>query len=383
MIALYSLCRKSFTTQNPKWYKLPLTASLQDSTAVSLTDMYMSLKLGSQRIWRSLQRENLDQLLLVILIIVTVSSISVSSLEPHISLTEGLWWSIVTLATVGYGDIAPTTLGGRLVAIVDMIVGIGVLASLSATLASILVSKKIRKDLGMSSYKFEDHVILCEWNYRARVILKELRLDPQTQEMPVVLIANIERKPIDDENLFFIKGQVSDETLNRSNLSKAKTVIILGDDSLDDTVRDAKVVLSTLTVESINPNTYTIVELVDEANIQNCKRAKADEIIVSSELSSMLISQAVLHHGITKVISDLLSFQYGNHLYKLPIPHSKSGCSFIDVFIDMKQTYQSIIVAVQKGSEGEVISNPPTDYQLEDNDFLIVIASEKPKPEYL
>jgi len=48
----------------------------------------------------------------------------------------------------------------------------------------------------------------------------------------------------------------------------------------------------------------TIVELVDIA--QTCKRAKADEIIVSNELSSMLISQAALNHGITKVIFDIL-----------------------------------------------------------------------------
>ncbi len=47
-------------------------------------------------------------------------------------------------------------------------------------------------------------------------------------------------------------------------------------------------------------------------------------------------------------------------------------------FIYMKQMYKSTVIAVQKGSQGEIISNPPTDYQLEDIDYLIVIASEKP-----
>jgi len=173
---------------------------------------------------------------------------------------------------------------------------------------------------------------------------------------------------------------VSDETLNRANLAKAKIVIILGGDSVDYTARDGKVILSTLTVESINPNVYTIVELVDEAYVQTCKRAKADEIIVSSELSSILISQAALNPGISKVVSDLLSSQDGgNQLYKVPIPKSKVGLPFIDVFIYMKQAYQSIAVAVQKGSEGEVISNPAEDYQLENNDYLLVIAQENPR----
>lgn len=339
----------------------------------------MNLRFYSKRIWRALQRENMARILLIIGIIIAVSSISLSLLEPDLSLFDAFWWSIVTLTTVGYGDITPVTLGGRLIAIFEMIFGVAILATFSATIASTLVNQKIRQELGMSSYNFENHIILCEWNLRSRVILKELRLEPQTKEMPIVVIANIETKPIDDENLFFIQGQVSDETLNRANLVKAKTVIILGDDSLDYTTRDAKVVLSTLTIESINPNAYTIVELVDPAHVKTCKRAKADEIIVSSELSSMLLAQEALNHGITKVVADLLSFQDGNQLYKIPLPKTKIGHSFIDVFMYMKQKYQSIVVAVQKGSEGEVISNPPTDYQLENTDYLIVIATEKPQ----
>lgn len=181
----------------------------------------MSFKSGFQRLRGFLQRENLDRILFIIGTIIVISSLGLYWLEPRLSLGDAFWWSIVTLATVGYGDISPVTLGGRIIAIVIMFFGIGILATFSATIASVLVDKKIRGELGMSSYNFEEHMILCEWNHRARVILDEIRAEPQTRETPIILIANIERKPINDENLFFIRGTVCDETLNRANLAKA------------------------------------------------------------------------------------------------------------------------------------------------------------------
>lgn len=332
-----------------------------------------------RRILRFLWRENLHRLLALIGIMVLFSTIGIVLLEPGISLLNALWWTIVTLTTVGYGDISPVTIGGRIIAVIIMFFGIGLLGMLSATLASVLVEKKFKEERGMTSFNFENHIILCEWNHRARGILSEFRVDSKTANAPIVLIAEIPRKPIDDENLFFIQGSVNDETLKRANLIKASTVVVLGDDRLDATARDAKVVLTTLTIESLNPKAYTIVELVDEAHVQHCKRAKADEIIVSSELSSGLISRAALNHGITKVVSELLSAQYGNDLHKLPIPASMIGRPFIEVFTEMKKEHQSIVLALQKGEDGEVISNPPGDHQLEQGDNLIVISDKRPQ----
>jgi voltage-gated potassium channel len=326
-----------------------------------------------------LAQENLDRILIVLCILITTSAITISICEPNLSLLEGFWWSIVTITTVGYGDMIPITFLGRFVAAVNMFFGIGILATLSAIIASVLVDKKFMEKLGTNSYQFEDHIIICEWNYRAKEILNELRLDVRIQKAPIILIADIERKPVEDKNLFFVQGNVTDDTLKRSNLAKANTVIILGDDNLEYTARDAKVILSTLTVETINPDAYTIVELLDQSYISTCTKANADEIIVSNKLSSMLISQAALNHGITKVVSDLLSSQDGNQLYKIPMLKSCIGSPFLELFVYLKQTYQCILIAVQKGNKGEVISNPPGNYQLTEKDYLIVIAENQPK----
>ena len=66
--------------------------------------------------------------------------------EKH-SVIEGLWWSLVTLTTVGYGDIAPVTLGGRITGAALMLSGIAVLAFTTANVAAFFVEGDYEKDL--------------------------------------------------------------------------------------------------------------------------------------------------------------------------------------------------------------------------------------------
>ncbi len=332
------------------------------------------MKVLAQNILNFIVRENLHRIFLIMFLLILFGAVGLAIFEPGVNWQNAFWWSIVTLTTVGYGDIAPTTLAGRIIGGVIMVLGIGILGMFTATIASVFVEKKLKANRGMNTFDFENHTIICEWNHRAADILKELRSDRRMANKPVVLIAEVEEKPVNDENLFFIRGNVDEENLKRANIGKAKTVVILGNDSLDANARDAQVVLAALTVESINPDAYTVVELVSERNVPHCERADVNEIIVGSEFSSRMISRAALDHGISKVMAELLSSRVGSDLNQIAVPAKLAGKPFMEVFTEMKRVHNTTILAIYNRKEGSIVTNPPGDYSVAGEDQLVVIS---------
>ncbi len=328
-----------------------------------------------KQLFALIRRENLHQLLLFIIVLVLLGGVGMMLTEDR-SFIDSLWWAIVTLTTVGFGDIAPASLGGRIIGVVLMVFGIGVLGMFTATVAGMFVEQRLKKERGMGAFDLSDHIILCEWNDYAEQILRDLRSDPRCGNRPIVLLANIETKPVDDQQLYFVKGAVTEDNLKRCCIDKAANVLIVGDRSLDVNSRDAKVVLSTLAVETLNPDAYTIVELASEANAKHCERAKADEVIISSEFSSRLMSSATMDHGITKVLSELISPHFGSDMVHVAVPEKLAGKTFLDVFAELKRESNQIVVALERGTDGEVLTNPPADLGVESNDRLFVICSK-------
>lgn len=62
--------------------------------------------------------------------------------HPYLSISDGLWWAMTTVTTIGYGDIAPVTTVGRLIAMFIMIIGLGFVAVLTAAIAQHFIAKQ-------------------------------------------------------------------------------------------------------------------------------------------------------------------------------------------------------------------------------------------------
>ena len=328
------------------------------------------------RLLRFMRRENLLRLLGVIAVLILGGTAGLAFFEGR-SLPDALWWSVVTLTTVGFGDISPVSLGGRVIGVVLMFFGIGVLGMFTATIAGVFVEQRMRKDRGMDSYDGREHIILCGWNGRMKEILADLRADPRSVAKDIVLLADVDAKPVVDEQLYFVRGDVTEEHLKQAGIGAAATVVIVGDRSLDYTARDAKAVLSTLTVKGLNPGVYCIVELATEANFRHCERARADEIVVGAELCSRVMSTAALDHGISRVLRELLSAQEGQDLVTMPVPPELTGRPFFDVFSALKQEHDKIAVAIQREGNGAIETNPGVGAVVAAEDRLVVISARK------
>jgi voltage-gated potassium channel len=323
-------------------------------------------------------RNRIVRLFCLTIITLFIGGIGLHFFEKTPRIVDAFWWSFVTITTVGYGDITPSTIGGRIIGVVVMVFGIGILGMFTATIASAFVDTKLKEGKGVNGVKVKDHFIICGWSYKAKEIIAELRADKKVKNKPIVIVADIPEKPIEDENTFFIHGEVDDDILKKANLKDASVVMILTDEELDSYSRDAKVVLNTLTIRKLNPNVYICVEISDSRNMQHGKLAGADEIIVIGELSGNLLVQAALDHGITKIITELVSNKYGNELYKVKPPESFVGMQFIDLLKLIKEKYNAIIVAIESGEENKLVANPPMKYTIQPEDYLVLIAHDRP-----
>ena len=323
---------------------------------------------------------NPGRLLLMVLLVIAIGTIGAIVFEQKIegfNPFNAFWWSIVTITTVGYGDISPGTTGGKIIAMVVMFFGIGVIGMLTGIIASAFVDLKFKERKGKKKLKkLKDHIILCGWNFSAEDIINEIHAENKDRE--IVIIAKLDESPVDKENTYFINGRSSDlNKLEMAAFEKANVAIIVSDESIPVEARDSEGILTALTIKGGNPDIYVCIELLDPNNIGHCERANIDEYIISGEMTAKLLSQASLDHGITKVISELTSTLFGNTLYKVPCHDNYAGLFFGDLLNTYKRQYDAIILAVMR--ENEFFTNPKSDFQIRKGDELILISEKRPE----
>ncbi len=100
--------------------------------------------------WKFVKRTHVPTLLGITVSIVLISSIVVLLIERGqensliTSLTDSVWWSIATVTTVGYGDIVPHSVPGRIIGMFLMIIGIGIMAAFISQVSATLTESRLK-----------------------------------------------------------------------------------------------------------------------------------------------------------------------------------------------------------------------------------------------
>lgn len=231
---------------------------------------------------------------------------------------DALWWSVVTLTTVGYGDKYPVTVGGKIFGMLMMVLGVASAGIVTGRIASFLVDKQIKARGGLIVLeRKKGHFVICGWKQELEVIVqKVLTVNPDLRPSDIVLVNDAEPQEIDHirslpafKTVKFVKGDYIDEkVLARAGIKTAGTALILADSnrrfSLEEV--DSRTVMAAITIDAMNKNIYTCAEVIDVKFEKYLKLANCDEIIRSREYSRELLANAASASGISHIASELL-----------------------------------------------------------------------------
>ncbi len=312
------------------------------------------------------------RLFLMVIFLIITAGFAIHFIEPETfpTIFEGIWWAIVTASTVGYGDYAPATPLGRFLAFFVIMFGIGVVSFFVTTLASSTITTRNALKHGELEFKKDGHFVIIGWNERSKNMIIHLqKLNPRLE---IVLVdQTMKQCPLKNSQIHFIRGNpLQDQTLKRANIEKAHTAVITANLHGHESESDAKSIITLLALKGLNPDLYTVVEILTPEQKNNCMRAGADEIIETSLLTSLAMVNSTLYHGITKVIHELLEHEKDHMLLYDEVPRRYFGIPFQQCRLDYERQ-DKLIIGIKRSDQ--VTFHPTSSFVLEEGDQFIVI----------
>ncbi len=282
-----------------------------------------------------------------------------SSPEANIqSLGDALWWGVVTLLTVGYGDRYPVTTLGRQLATVLMIAGVLIIGILTARISAWFLEQTLKRNKGsVMSDDLNQHLVVCGWKEDlAEVLAHILKLSDGGFSGQIVLVANITETAFEEirshkelKSLGWIRGEYYREAiLKQAAPERAKKILILADRTPNADGRipeasevDARTVMTAMTLSQIARGTLITAEVIDSKMDQYLKIAHVNEVIYSREYSRMLLVNAAGGTGVANVIFELLDPKSPTTIRTVPIPEEAVGTTWGEFKTQRVQAHSS------------------------------------------
>ena len=261
-----------------------------------------------------------------------------SGSRMFVRLFDGLWWGLVTIVTVGYGDKYPESDSGKIAALLLMISGVVISAILSGTVASIFVERRIREGKGLQDIRLKGHTIVCGWNRHGDRVLAGL--EAEAPGIPVVLVNSLEPERFDairtlhpNLDLRFVRGDHTQEAiLRKASANQARTCVLLPDESggSGETNADERTILAALALKSLSREIRIRAGILKEESEPHLRRAEVDDIVLHGEFTGFLLSAAGEDGGLPDAARELLSFSSASRLKQVVIPSTLVGKPFAE-----------------------------------------------------
>ena len=264
------------------------------------------------------------------------------------TLFDAIWYTLVTITTVGYGDITPRSILGRTSAMILLLAGVALFGALSGKFASFLFDRQQKKDRGLLKMnKIKNHFLICGWKPNFERILEGILLaNPEIPPEKIILLNNSSQNEMEKikadsrfKNINYIHGDFTDEdTLLKSQIKTAERTLILADNSenFSSLETDSRTVLAVITIKNLNPKIYCVAEIIDSKFEKHLSLAHCDEIILSADYGQNLLIQASSGKGMSHILRELISEESDSGILICDIPQKFVGNNYGEFRLSLK-----------------------------------------------
>jgi voltage-gated potassium channel len=293
-----------------------------------------------------------------------------------VDLLNSFYWAMVTLSTIGYGDVVPTSDTAKLFVIGIAATEVFLGAYLVSIVISVVAEESQHKALGTLGTNLSDHIVVLGYSAVGRAAVRELLA--QEEKVAVVAesaaeVSNI-RTLAHEKQLFVTYGAPADqEILSRVNIQGAHSVIVCTDD-------DTTGLIAALNARALNPNLRIVVSVSRPELKQTLKAAGVTYVASPGDMGGRMCADAAFRPEVANAIEDLTTTSLGADMEEFLLtdhtPIAKQVLPEAERLI--RAASDCIVIGFgRRGANGEftTVINPPASFQFQPGDAVIVLGT--------
>jgi voltage-gated potassium channel len=294
---------------------------------------------------------------------------------------DALWYSLVTLTTVGYGDFYPVTPFGKIFGILVIIGSLGILSYIIGRVSFKISSYMDAMKTGQFGTKMNKHFIIVGWDNFSKQVTQQIVKSNRS----IAVVTN-KKDDIDLIRETFAKDKVfalfadynNYEALEKLNISSCAKVFINFND-------DSESLIHIINIKKHYENLDFVV-LLNSPDLKDTFRSVGVTYIVSkNEIASKLVASYIFEPDAADFTEDLMETSISDDQYDIvqfkvnpSNPYLQKG--YHSTFKDVKENYNAILVGICKANEDNTLyKNPTQDFTIEEQDYLIMMTNSSAK----